>query len=177
MRRRYVGGERRRESAFDGKRRRDGLSQSRRAAVSGFRNGILSQRLNPTPRPDISGDGHTAYILSLSKFVFPMDRKTSAESPEIFRGTKRFKFYVLAGTIVGIFLPLAYVLGGYAGGDEDAVKSAVPNLFLLSFQILTESVISGLSLFSPSVRALVPVIYTTRRIFIILDWMKHAWIF
>lgn len=84
--------------------------------------------------------------------------------------------YVVVGTTVGLFLPLAYVLGGFARGDEHAVRSATPHLFLLSFQILTENVISGLSLFSPPVRALVPLLYTVRRIFVIMDWTKDVWL-
>lgn len=117
----------------------------------------------------------SAYILVLSRFVFPSLGKNS-ESPEIFQGSRLFRLYVIMGTTVGLFLPLAYVLGGFARGDDHAVRSATPHLFLLSFQILTENIISGLSLFSPPVRALVPLLYTVRRIFVILDWMKDVWI-
>ena len=80
------------------------------------------------------------------------------------------------GTIVGLFLPLAYVLGGFARGDEHSLQSATPHLFLLSCQILTENIISGFSLFSPPVRALVPMLYTVRRIFVILDWVQDVWL-
>ncbi|KAL8520210.1 hypothetical protein ACS0TY_010937 [Phlomoides rotata] len=117
----------------------------------------------------------TAYILVLSRFVFPSHGK-SAGSLELFKGSRLFRLYVIIGTTVGLFLPLAYVLGGFARGDEHAVRSATPHLFLLSFQILTENIISGLSLFSAPVRALVPMLYTVRRIFVILDWIKDVWI-
>ncbi|KAL2484404.1 hypothetical protein Adt_29160 [Abeliophyllum distichum] len=117
----------------------------------------------------------SAYLLALSRLAFPAHGKIY-ESPEIFQGSRMFRFYVVIGTTVGLFLPLAYVLGGFARGDEHAVRSATPHLFLLSFQILTENIISGLSLFSPPVRALVPLLYTVRRIFVILDWMKDVWI-
>ncbi|KAG6781392.1 hypothetical protein POTOM_014292 [Populus tomentosa] len=43
----------------------------------------------------------------------------------------------------GLFLPLASMLGGFARGDDQAVRSVTPHLFLLSFQILTENIISG----------------------------------
>lgn len=82
---------------------------------------------------------------------------------------------MISGTTIGLFLPLAYVLGGFARGDDQAVRSATPHLFLLSCQILTENVISGLSLFSPPVRALVPLLYTVWRIFVIIDWCKDVW--
>ncbi|XP_021911324.1 uncharacterized protein LOC110825170 [Carica papaya] len=116
----------------------------------------------------------TAYFLTLSRFVFP-SRRPSAHR-EILQGSKLFRFYVILGTSIGLFLPLAYVLGGFARGDDHAVRSATPHLFLLSFQILTENVISGLSLFSQPVRALVPLLYTVRRVFVIIDWIRDVWV-
>lgn len=55
-----------------------------------------------------------------------------------------FQAYVVLGTTVGLFLPLAHVLGGFARGDDGAVRSATPHLFLLSCQILTENVVGTL---------------------------------
>ncbi|KAJ8547738.1 hypothetical protein K7X08_011324 [Anisodus acutangulus] len=118
----------------------------------------------------------SAYILLLSRFAFPSLGTTTSTSQEIFRGSRFFRLYMVAGTTVGLFLPLAYVLGGFARGDQHAVRSATPHLFLLSFQILTENIISGLSLFSPPVRALVPLLYTVRRIFVLIDWIQDVWI-
>ncbi|XVF02799.1 hypothetical protein REPUB_Repub04eG0205400 [Reevesia pubescens] len=118
----------------------------------------------------------STYIIALSRFAFPSHGRISTGSQEIFQGSKLFRLYVILGTTIGLFLPLAYVLGGFARGDNHAVRSATPHLFLLSFQILTENVISGLSLFSPPVRALVPMLYTVRRIFVIIDWMQDVWL-
>ncbi|KAF3652700.1 putative transcription factor bHLH76-like [Capsicum annuum] len=120
----------------------------------------------------------SAYLLVLSRFAFPSLGTTTSTSPspEIFQGGRFFRIYVVAGTTIGLFLPLAYVLGGFARGDQHAVRSATPHLFLLSFQILTENIISGLPLFSPPVRALVPLLYTVRRIFILIDWIQDVWI-
>ncbi|KAK9120137.1 hypothetical protein Scep_018230 [Stephania cephalantha] len=115
------------------------------------------------------------YLLGLAHLAFPSHGPT-ATSPEIYRGSRLFRLYVVVGTTLGLFLPLAYVLGGFARGDDHAVRSATPHLFLLSFQILTENIISGLSLFSPPVRALVPILYTVRRIFVILDWIVDVWV-
>ncbi|XP_042487947.1 uncharacterized protein LOC122068145 [Macadamia integrifolia] len=120
----------------------------------------------------------SVYILALSRFAFPSHHrqgKTTTMTEEILQEGGFFRFYVVAGTTIGLFLPLAYVLGGFARGDEHAVRSATPHLFLLSFQILTENIISGLTLFSPPVRALVPLLYTVRRIFIIVDWINDVW--
>ncbi|KAK3033364.1 hypothetical protein RJ639_034414 [Escallonia herrerae] len=116
----------------------------------------------------------SGYLIVLSRLVFPAHGSTT-ESLEIFRGSRLFRLYVILGTTVGLFLPLAYVLGGFSRGDDHAVRSATPHLFLLSFQILTENIISGLSLFSPPVRALVPLLYSVRRIFVIIDWIQDVW--
>ncbi|KAI4385316.1 hypothetical protein MLD38_003358 [Melastoma candidum] len=116
----------------------------------------------------------TVYLIALSRLCFPSTMALPSE--EIFKGGRLFQLYLLVGTTVGLFLPLAYVLGGFARGDEQAVRSATPHLFLLSFQILTENVISGLGLFSVPVRALVPLLYTVRRIFVVLDWVSDVWL-
>ncbi|KAL8258407.1 hypothetical protein R6Q59_030448 [Mikania micrantha] len=113
----------------------------------------------------------TGYLLLLSRLAFPGGSK----SKEIIQATGMLRAYSITGTVIGLFLPLAYVLGGFARGDNEAVRSATPQLFLLSFQILTENVISGLSLFSAPVRALVPMLYTVRRLFVILDWIQDVW--
>lgn len=118
----------------------------------------------------------SAYLLALSRFAFPSYGRISFSSPEIFQGSRFFRFHVILGTTIGLFLPLAYVLGGFARGDDQAVRSATPHLFLLSFQILTENIISGWSLFSLPVRALVPLLYTVRRIFVIIDWINYVWV-
>ncbi|KAK9063547.1 hypothetical protein SSX86_017417 [Deinandra increscens subsp. villosa] len=114
----------------------------------------------------------TAYLLLLSRLAFP----GAAKSKEIIKASGMLRVYSIMGTVIGLFLPLAYVLGGFARGDNEAVRSATPQLFLLSFQILTENVISGLSLFSAPVRALVPMLYTVRRLFVILDWIQDVWL-
>ncbi|XP_071688579.1 uncharacterized protein [Rutidosis leptorrhynchoides] len=115
----------------------------------------------------------TGYLLLLSRLAFPGAAKTK----EIVHATGMLRIYSIMGTVIGLFLPLAYVLGGFARGDNEAVRSATPQLFLLSFQILTENVISGLSLFSAPVRALVPMLYTVRRLFVILDWIQNVWLY
>ncbi|XP_074565808.1 uncharacterized protein LOC141822268 [Curcuma longa] len=119
----------------------------------------------------------TLYILALSRFAFPAAASGGdGGGRELFEGSRTFRAYVVAGTSVGLFLPLAYVLGGFARGDDHAVRSATPHLFLLSCQILTENVIAGMGIFSPPVRAMVPLLYTVRRVFVIIDWIYDVWI-
>ncbi|KAJ1387797.1 putative transmembrane protein [Sesbania bispinosa] len=114
------------------------------------------------------------YLLVLARFAFPSYSRGGSQ--QIFHGSRLFQAYVVVGTTVGLFLPLAYVLGGFGRGDEHAVRCASPHLFLVSFQILTENIISSLSMFSPPVRALVPLMYTVRRIFVDIDWMHNVWL-
>ena len=123
----------------------------------------------------------TLYLLAVSRLAFPPLHSSTpagaaAASPEIFRGSKLFQAYVVVGTTVGLFLPLAHVLGGFARGDDAAVRAATPHLFLLSCQILTENVVGSLGgAFSPPVRALVPLLYTVRRVFVVVDWVYDVW--
>ncbi|CDY48417.1 BnaCnng16300D [Brassica napus] len=96
----------------------------------------------------------SVYIIALSRLAFPSHRVSTA-APEVFHGSRLFRVYVISGTTIGLFLPLAYVLGGFARGDDQAVRSATPHLFLLS--------------------SLVPLLYTVWRIFVIIDWCKDVW--
>lgn len=121
----------------------------------------------------------SAYLLFFSQLVFPVHvghvgptctRKT------LFQPSRSFRVYMFTGTFFGLVLPLAYVLGGFVKGDETAIRSVAPHLFLLSFQVLTENVVSGLGLFSSPVRVFLPMLYTVRRIFVMLDWINDVWI-
>ncbi|TKY60457.1 hypothetical protein E2542_SST17556 [Spatholobus suberectus] len=113
------------------------------------------------------------YLMFLARFAFPSH---GCGPGPMFRRSRLFQVYAVVGTTVGLFLPLAYVLGGFGRGDKHAVRFASPHLFLLSFQILTENIISSFSLFSPPVRAMVPLMYTVRRIFVDIDWIHDVWL-
>ncbi|PWA28983.1 hypothetical protein CTI12_AA627090 [Artemisia annua] len=85
----------------------------------------------------------SAYLLFLSQLVFPVHvghvGPTSTKKT-LFQPSRLFRVYMFMGTFVGLVLPLAYVLGGFVKGDETAIRSVAPHLFLLSFQVLTENV-------------------------------------
>ncbi|MCO5576403.1 hypothetical protein L7F22_030213 [Adiantum nelumboides] len=110
----------------------------------------------------------TAYLCMLNTMVF---KNYGPAAKEVFHGSRMFQLYVILGTVVGLFFPLAYVLGGFARGDQRAVRAATPHLFLLSAQVLSENVISSLAMFSPPVRAVLPLLYTGRRLFTLCDWV------
>lgn len=115
----------------------------------------------------------TLYSVLLSKLVFP--RYKNAEL-SVFKGNRAFQFYVVTGTVLGLFLPLAYVLGGFARNDQESVRAATPHLFLLSCQVLSENLVSGFEIFSLPVRALMPILYNTRRLFALVDWTVEMFI-
>ncbi|KAJ8476374.1 hypothetical protein OPV22_020101 [Ensete ventricosum] len=119
----------------------------------------------------------TFYVIALSRLAFPSTGSgaSGGGGRELFRGSRAFRAYVVVGTTVGLFLPLAYVLGGFARGDDHAVRSATPHLFLLSCQILTENIINGMAIFSPPVRAVVTLLYTARRVSVVVDWIYDVW--
>ncbi|MED6174036.1 hypothetical protein PIB30_065102 [Stylosanthes scabra] len=113
------------------------------------------------------------YVFALSHFCFP---SYGSAPQQIFQASRLFQAYVVVGTTVGLFLPLAYVLGGFGRGDQHAVRSVSPHLFLLSFQILSENIVTSLSMFSAPVRAMVPLMYTVRRIFVDIHWLQSVWL-
>ncbi|KAI5073659.1 hypothetical protein GOP47_0011672 [Adiantum capillus-veneris] len=115
----------------------------------------------------------TPYLYFLSKFNFPTIGKEGV-SMEVFHGSRMFQLYLVLGTVLGLFFPLAYVLGGFARGDQHAVRASTPHLFLLSVQILSENLVSNLAVWSPPVRAFLVAIYNTRRIFSLADWVYDA---
>jgi hypothetical protein len=112
------------------------------------------------------------YAFLLNSMVFRSYGKP--EALQVFKGNRLFQMYVVFGTVIGLFLPLAYVLGGFARGDQTAVRAATPHLFLLSFQVLSENLISGLSIFSLPVRALLPILYSMRRLFSLTGWVTST---
>ncbi|KAA8528948.1 hypothetical protein F0562_033564 [Nyssa sinensis] len=72
-----------------------------------------SLRSRPAPRPPFPAFV-SAYILALSRLAaFPAHGRTTVSSQEIFQGSRLFRLYVIVGTTVGLFLPLAYVLDTY----------------------------------------------------------------
>lgn len=109
----------------------------------------------------------TLYCVVISTVVFPRYKNAQLE---VFQGNRLFQGYVVLGTVIGLFLPLAYVLGGFSRNDQESVRAATPHLFLLSCQVLSENLISGFEMFSLPVRAIMPILYNTRRLFALADW-------
>lgn len=109
------------------------------------------------------------YIFVVSKVAFPATTETSRA--RAFGKTRLFALYVGTGGVVGLFLPLAYIFGGFVEGDKKGVEAAAPHVFLLSCQVFLEGLSFALG-FSLPARAMVPVFYNTRRIFTILDWLR-----
>lgn len=114
----------------------------------------------------------TVYILVLSRSVFPPIGQDLP--PPVFKSHGLFRLWVVLGTVIGLFLPLAYVLGGFSRGDHKAVQGATPHLFLLASQMLTENFIAGLSFFSLPIRAITPILYSARRLVSIGSWMRKV---
>eukprot|EP00271_Cylindrocystis_brebissonii_P001118 TRINITY_DN1140_c0_g1_i1.p1 TRINITY_DN1140_c0_g1~~TRINITY_DN1140_c0_g1_i1.p1 ORF type:complete len:380 (-),score=52.65 TRINITY_DN1140_c0_g1_i1:707-1846(-) len=114
------------------------------------------------------------YGAILVMFVFPV-RAGSEQSMGGPTG-RVSEAYANTGILAGLFLPLAYVLGGFARGDQKGVQAAIPHLFLLSCQILTEDFISSWLRVSPPVKVVVSLIYNVRRMFTITDWLTKSYV-
>ncbi|CAH9110291.1 unnamed protein product [Cuscuta europaea] len=110
------------------------------------------------------------YIYFISKVAFP--RSTPPLEDPVFDQTNRtLSLYVFAGATIGLFLPIAYVFEGIFEGDKEGIKAAAPHVFLLASQVFMEGV-ALTDRFSIPVRVFVPVLYNSRRIFTLVEWLR-----
>ncbi|XP_042505640.1 uncharacterized protein LOC122082241 [Macadamia integrifolia] len=111
------------------------------------------------------------YVLFLSKVAFPvLDPSTD---PRVF-GQKINKFlslYVPFTALIGLILPIGYIVEGILGGDKEGIKAAAAHFFLLCSQVFMEGLTFHAG-FSIPIFAFVPVFYNSRRIFTIVDWLR-----
>lgn len=110
------------------------------------------------------------YMYFLSKVAFPR-LSPSMESPVFGRNNKVLGIYVVFAALIGLFLPIAFIVEGIFDNDKEGVTAAAPHLFLLSSQVFMEGVAFS-DKFSLPISVFVPVFYNSRRIFTIVDWMR-----
>lgn len=113
----------------------------------------------------------SVYFLAIGKLVYPSPTKENP--PSVFPRNSWVGPYVAFAGVISIPIPAVYILGCFAKGDQAAVKSASPHLFLMTCQVLTEIVLVSMSTpVSLPVRAFVPIVYNTRRLFTIAAWLE-----
>ncbi|KAI0493702.1 hypothetical protein KFK09_023826 [Dendrobium nobile] len=111
------------------------------------------------------------YMIFLSRFAFPPLRPSRSVEPPVFGSSNRLlAVYVIIGALLGLLLPIAYILEGIIEGDKEGIKAAAPHVFLLSSQIFMEGVTFSYQ-FSLPIRAFVPVSYNAMRMFALIDWV------
>ncbi|XP_062120371.1 uncharacterized protein LOC133834704 [Humulus lupulus] len=110
------------------------------------------------------------YSYFLFKFAFP--KLLSSPEPPVFSQTKNFLIYLYTGAVIGLLLPIAYILDGIFEGDREGIKAAAPHLFLLCSQVFMEGVVFS-AWFSIPIQVFVPIFYNSRRIFSIIDWLRN----
>ncbi|KAL0907647.1 hypothetical protein M5K25_022067 [Dendrobium thyrsiflorum] len=111
------------------------------------------------------------YILFLSRFAFPPLRPSHSPEPPIFgAGNRLLTVYMIIAAIIGLFLPIVYILKGVMEGDKEGIQAAVPHLFQLTCQVFLEGVTFSPQ-FSLPIRAFVPVSYNAMRMFTLIDWV------
>ncbi|PWA93411.1 hypothetical protein CTI12_AA072170 [Artemisia annua] len=111
------------------------------------------------------------YMFFIAKFAFPTLSKASVDPPIFADHGKILNIYVSIGAIIGLVLPVAYMLHGVLEGDKEGIKAAAPHVFLLASQVFMESVTFSGG-FSLPVRVFVPVVYNSMRMSAILEWVK-----
>ncbi|KAI3731322.1 hypothetical protein L1987_62510 [Smallanthus sonchifolius] len=110
------------------------------------------------------------YMFFIAKIAFPT--LSTTPDPPIFSDHQLLlTVYVSIGALIGLILPVAYIVHGVLEGDKEGIKAAVPHVFLLACQVLMEAV-SFSGGFSLPVRVFVPVVYNAMRMYAILDWVK-----
>ncbi|KAL0371716.1 UNVERIFIED_CONTAM: hypothetical protein Scaly_0853200 [Sesamum calycinum] len=109
------------------------------------------------------------YTYFMSKVVFP---PTSPRSKPPFGEKNRILgLYALFAGLIGLFLPIAYILEGIFEGDKEGMKAAAPHLFLVCSQVFMEGVAFSANLSMP-VFAFVPIFNNSKRIFTIVEWLR-----
>lgn len=106
------------------------------------------------------------YIYFISAVAFP----PTSDRPEPPQKNWLLSAYHLAGAVIGLFLPIGYILHRIVEGDTEGIKAAAPHVFLLASQVFIEG-LSFSGRFSPPIRALVPVFFNSVRILTILQWV------
>ncbi|XP_022958042.1 uncharacterized protein LOC111459394 [Cucurbita moschata] len=110
------------------------------------------------------------YTYFLSRVAFP---RLEGEEPTVFsQQNKLLQQYVLFAAVVGLFLPIAYILVGFFQDDQEGIKAASPHVFLLASQVFMEGVAWN-DRFSTPIRVFVPVFYNSRRIFTLFEWLRE----
>ncbi|CAI9774133.1 unnamed protein product [Fraxinus pennsylvanica] len=61
-----------------------------------------------------------------------------ADPPVFGETNKILSIYVFFGAVIGLFVPIAYILEGFFEGDKEGINAAAPHVFLLSSQIFME---------------------------------------
>ncbi|XP_042980274.1 uncharacterized protein LOC122310466 [Carya illinoinensis] len=110
------------------------------------------------------------YMYFISMVAFPT-LHTSKEPTVFSPQNKLLRIYVLVGAIIGLFLPIAYIVHGIYEGDKKGIEAATPHVFLLASQVFMEGVAFS-DMFSLPIGVFVPVCFNTRRVFTIVDWMR-----
>ncbi|EYU19563.1 hypothetical protein ABFS82_06G108100 [Erythranthe guttata] len=114
------------------------------------------------------------YIYFISRVAFPptSPRSDDPPPPVVFGDKNRIlPVYVFFGSVIGLFLPIAYIFQGIFEGDKEGIKAAVPHVFLLASQVFLEGLTQS-GRFSLPVRVLVPVFYNSMRVLTILEWLR-----
>ncbi|KAG8390329.1 hypothetical protein BUALT_Bualt01G0072300 [Buddleja alternifolia] len=112
------------------------------------------------------------YIYFIAKVAFPSTSTSPHPDLPLFTNKNTLlTLHTSLGSIIGLFLPIAYIFEGIYEGDKEGIKAAAPHVFLLASQVFMEGV-SYWAGYSIPIRVLVPVVYNGMRMFSILEWVR-----
>ncbi|KNA24299.1 hypothetical protein SOVF_017050 [Spinacia oleracea] len=114
----------------------------------------------------------TIYMCFLSKFAFPTNNSQdqAQQKPVFDPNSTILGLYILFAAVIGLFLPILYILYGILEGDKDGIKAAGPHVFLLTSQVFMEGV-SVSDRFSLPIRVFIPVFFNSCRLITLKEWL------
>ncbi|XP_043704799.1 uncharacterized protein LOC122654658 [Telopea speciosissima] len=110
------------------------------------------------------------YVFFLSKVAFPI-LDPSTDRRVFGKNNKLLSLYISFTALIGLILPIGYIIDGILEGDKERIKAAAPHIFLLCGQGFMEGFTFNAG-FSIPIFAFVPVFYHSRRIFTIVHWLR-----
>ncbi|KAI3680318.1 hypothetical protein L2E82_50418 [Cichorium intybus] len=110
------------------------------------------------------------YMYFMSKVAFP-NLSPAQHQPLFDENNSLLSLYCFLGAVIGLFLPVGYIFEGILEGDKEGIKAATPHVFLLASQLFLEGVAFSDG-FSLPMRALVPVVYNSTRIYTVMSWVR-----
>lgn len=122
--------------------------------------------------------GAVVFVVFASVYAYLMHKMAFPPAPETKPATGLWRFplwryfdeYIMLAAVLGLLLPLMQIVISFLRDDEVTVRESAPHLFLLAAQVVSENLSSGKDSIALPVKALIPVMYNSRRLLDLSRW-------